>query len=73
MKLVYGGADFSNQRISVVMGKPLPEIDENTEVSEAYRILLSGSSAVMVLENSVPKAVLTRIDLIDFYARKRRK
>jgi cystathionine beta-synthase len=61
--------DFANQQVKAVMGKPLPVIDAQTEVSEAYRILLSGSNAVIVSENNVPKSVLTRIDLIDFFIR----
>jgi len=70
MKLVYNGVDFSNQQAKAVMGAPFPEIDVQTDISEAYRILLSGQNAILVTENSKPKAVLTRIDLVNFYARR---
>ena len=69
LKLIYDGIDFANQQVRAVMGKPLPVVDAQTDVSEAYRILLSGSNAVIVSENNIPKSVLTRIDLIDFYTR----
>ena len=70
MKLIYDGIDHTNQKAGAVMGKPFPEIDINTDVSEAYRILLSGNNAILVTENSKSKAVLTRIDLINFYVRR---
>ncbi len=73
MKLVCEGVDMDNQRTSAVMGRPLPEIDESTEVSEAYRVLLSHSSAVIVLEEGQPRAVLSRIDLVNFFARREGK
>jgi cystathionine beta-synthase len=71
LKLVYDGIDFQNQKVSAVMGKPLLTIDICTEISEAYRLLLSGNNAVIMTENGEPKSVLTRIDLIDFYARRK--
>ncbi len=70
MKLVYDGVDFRNQQAKAVMSAPFPEIDVHTDISEAYRILLSGQNAILVTENAKPKAVLTRIDLVDFYARR---
>jgi cystathionine beta-synthase len=72
LKLVYDGVDFANQQVSAVMGKPLPTIDSKTDISEAYRILLSGANAVIVTENNKPKSILTRIDLIDFYTRSKK-
>ena len=73
LKLVYDGIDLSNQKVSLVMAKPLPEIDEEAGISEAYRVLLSGSNALVVLKAEKPYAVLTRIDLIDFYMQRRER
>ena len=69
LKLVYDGIDITNQDVRAVMGKPLPIVDSTTEASEAYRILLSGASAVLVTHNTIPQTILTRIDLIDYYVR----
>jgi cystathionine beta-synthase len=70
MRLVSDGVDLGNQAIGAVMGKPLPEVDQGAEASEAYRILLSHSGALIVLKDGEPKAVLTRIDLVDYYTRR---
>ncbi len=54
------------------MGKPLPTIDLDTDISEAYRLLLAGSNALIASENGIPRSVITRIDLIDYYVRRSR-
>jgi cystathionine beta-synthase len=72
LKLVYDGIDFNNQMVSAVMGKPLPTLDGGTDVSEAYRVLLSGNNGIIVTDNGIPQSILTRIDLIDFYSRRKK-
>ncbi len=73
MQLSHDGIDFSQQTISAVMGKPLPVLDENTDVSEAYRLLLSGATAVLV-ENSVGlTGLITRIDLINYWIKRKKE
>ncbi|HVO39539.1 MAG TPA: cystathionine beta-synthase [Spirochaetia bacterium] len=71
LTLVFDGVTPENQHVGPLMGKPLPTIDMDTDISEAYRLLLSGASALIAAENGVPRSVLTRIDLIDFYASRR--
>lgn len=65
MKLLYDGIDCVNQTISAVMGKPLPQLDDNAELSEAERLLLAGNSGILVIRNGQPAGVITRADLID--------
>jgi cystathionine beta-synthase len=67
MQLSHDGIDFRQQAISAVMGKPLPVLDENTDVSEAYRVLLSGATAVVVEGPEGLTGLLTRIDLINYW------
>lgn len=67
MKLLLDGIDASNQEVGAVMGRPLPELDENVEVSAAYRTLLAGSPAILVSRRSVPVGVVTKMDLIDLF------
>ncbi len=71
LKFVHDGLDPKNQRISAVMAPPMPEMDEHTDLSQLYRHLLAGSGGVVVTSAGAPKAVLTRIDLIDYYTRRR--
>jgi cystathionine beta-synthase len=72
MKSLNDGVEFSKQRISAVMARALPLLNENTDVSEAYRLLLSGSTGIVITnDEGTPKAILTRTDIIDFMIMKR--
>ena len=64
MKLLHDGLDIANQEISAVMARPLPVLDEKTELSEAYRILLGGVPGIVVTRDGQPAGVVTRADLI---------
>jgi cystathionine beta-synthase len=70
LSLVFDGVNPANQDVAAVMGKPLPALDLDADVGEAYRLLLAGANALIVLEGGVPRSVVTRIDLIDWYARR---
>jgi len=67
MKLLHDGAEFRKQEIFAVMGKPLPALDEEIDVSEAYRLLLSGTTGIIVTRSEVPIGVITRADLINHW------
>ncbi len=67
MKLLHDGVDFAKQEVSAVMGKPLPTVDEDVDVSEAYRLLLSGTIGLVVTRNKVPAGIITRADLINYW------
>ena len=67
MQLSHDGIDFRQQPISAVMGKPLPVLDETTDIAEAYRVLLSGATAVVVKRQEGLTGLLTRVDLINYW------
>lgn len=67
MKLLHEGINFSNQEVSAVMGKPLPVLDEEVDVAEAYRVLLSGTTGIIVKSDEVPVGLITRADLIRYW------
>ncbi len=67
MKLLHDGVDFTKQEISAVMGKPMPTLEDEVDISEAYRLLLSGTIGVIVTRNNVPVGVITRTDLINYW------
>ena len=67
MKLLHDGVEFTKQEIFSVMGQPLPALDEEIDVSEAYRLLLSGTTGLIVMRNEVPIGVITRADLINHW------
>ena len=70
LKLVHDGLDFAHQPVRAVMGKPLPTLDVDTEVTEAYRLMLAGHNAIIATDGDAPRSVVTRIDLIDFLSRR---
>lgn len=67
MALLHEGINFSNQEVWAVMGKPLPILDEAIDVSEAYRVLLSGTPGIIIKQNEVPIGLITRADLIKYW------
>jgi len=67
MQLLHDGVEFDKQDIATVMGKPLPSLDENTDISEAYRVLLSGATGIVVTHEGVPAGLLTRTDLVSYW------
>ena len=68
MKALHDGVDFRNQEIRAVMGKPLPSLDESTDLAEAYRILLGGSPAIVVTRAGRPLGLVSRFDLITTFS-----
>jgi cystathionine beta-synthase len=70
MKLLHDGIHVQEQQIRAVMGKPLPALDAETDISEAFRVLLSGASGIVVVQDGVPRAVITRWDLVSFWTQK---
>jgi len=65
MKSLHDGVDLLNQAIGPVMGKPLPVLDQETDIAEAYRLLLGGSPAIIVSVQGTPLGLITRFDLIN--------
>ena len=68
MKLLHEGINFSHQKVAPVMSKPLPSLDEKVDISEAYRVLLSGTNGIILEQNSIPLGLITRTDLIKYWA-----
>ena len=67
MKYLHDGINFSNQEVFAVMGKPLPILDVDVDISEAYRVLLSGTTGIIVTRHQVPIGLITRADLIRYW------
>lgn len=67
MQLLHDGIEFERQDIATVMGKPLPSLEERTDVSEAYRVLLSGATGIVVKKEGVPIGLITRADLVTYW------
>jgi cystathionine beta-synthase len=68
IKLLHDGVDLQGKCIFEVMGRPLPQVDESVDISEPYRLLLSGHGGVIVTRYGVARGFLARIDLANFWA-----
>lgn len=70
VKLLHDGVDLRRTRVSEVIGRPLPLVEETTDLSEVYRLLMAGYGGVIVARNGILKGLLARIDLAGFWAQK---
>jgi cystathionine beta-synthase len=66
-RLLHARRDPRQIRIREIMARPLPVVDEHTDVDEVYRQLLSGSTGVLVTRAGRVVGILTRIDLVEFW------
>jgi cystathionine beta-synthase len=53
------------------MARPLPQVDVGVHLDEVYRLLLSGNSGVLATANDEVVEIVTRIDLIQYWNRRR--
>jgi predicted transcriptional regulator len=53
------------------MARPLPQVEANTDISEVYRLLMSGHSGVVVTRGGSIDGIVTRIDLVNFWEAQR--
>ncbi len=54
-------------KLSDIMARALPEVDDTISVDEIYRRLLSGNSGVLVRRGGHIAGIITRIDLVNFW------
>ncbi len=73
VKLLHDRIDLEDKNIVEIMGKPLPQVDEAIDVSEPYRLLLSGHGGVIVTKAGTPYGFLSRIDLVNYWTRESRE
>jgi cystathionine beta-synthase len=67
VKLLHDGVNLAARPVCEVMGKPLPEVEERTDVDEPLRLLLAGHGGVVVRSEGRAVGFLARIDLVHFF------
>ncbi len=72
MKVLHEGIDFRHSPVCEAMGRPLPVLDQKVDVLEAYRMLLSGTGAVVVGKGKKLAGVITTTDIINYWTRGKR-
>jgi cystathionine beta-synthase len=70
-RLLHDAADLTTVLLGDVMARPLPQVDIGVHLDEVYRLLLSGNSGVLATANDEVVDIVTRIDLIQYWNRRR--
>jgi cystathionine beta-synthase len=66
-KALHDGADPRIVEVAEIMGTPPPLVGVDTEITEAYRLLLGGHAGVVVTMERVPYGFLTKTDLLEYW------
>jgi cystathionine beta-synthase len=59
--------------VGEVMARPLPQLEGKVLLDEAYRLLLSGNTGVLVVMGGQVVDIITRIDLIQYWRQLRQR
>ncbi len=70
---VYRDPGLVESAIGAAMDRPLPVIDANADVDQAFEQLLGGAPALVVAEFDRPLGVVTKLDLLEFAAHRGRR
>ncbi|MSR55543.1 MAG: pyridoxal-phosphate dependent enzyme [Gemmataceae bacterium] len=72
-RILHDRRDPNTVKVGDVMARPLPTLDVQTHLDEAYRLLLAGYTGVLAMENDLVVDIVTRIDLIHYWDSTRKK
>ena len=71
-RVLHDGRDPEHVSVGEVMARPLPTLDVNTHLDEAYRMLMAGHSGVLATADGKVIDIVTRIDLVQYWQNKMR-
>jgi cystathionine beta-synthase len=66
-RVMHDRRDPSKVPVAEIMARPLPQLDVDTHLDEAYRLLLAGNSGVLAVSKGRVVDIITRIDLIQYW------
>src|SRR6185295_85222 len=66
-RVLHDKDDPETVTVGEVMARPLPQIDPTVHLDEAYRLLLSGNTGVLAVEEGKVVDIVTRIDLVNYW------
>jgi cystathionine beta-synthase len=72
-RVLHDNADPGKVTVGEVMARPLPALDVGVHLDEAYRLLLSGNTGVLATSEGKVVGIVTRIDLVHYYEKRRNK
>jgi len=71
-RFLHEGHDPNTSLVKDVMAKPLPQMDLNTHIDEAFRLLQAGNSGVLATLQGKVVDIVTRIDFIHYWNMRRK-
>lgn len=71
LRRLASGEPLASTVVRDVQGLPFPQLEGDALAQEAYTIFSSGQSAVAVMNNNVLEGIVTKSDLLEFWAHTR--
>jgi len=66
-RVLHDHQDPAKVKVGEVMARPLPTLDVNTHLDEAYRLLMAGHTGVLATKGGQVVDIVTRIDLVQYW------
>jgi cystathionine beta-synthase len=66
-RILHDQADPESVTVDKVMARPLPQLEVNTHLDEAYRLLLAGNTGILAISEGKVLDIITRIDLVQYW------
>jgi cystathionine beta-synthase len=66
-RILHDSRDPETVPVGEIMGRPMPQLEINTNLDEAYRLLLSGNTGILATNAGDVVGIVTRIDLIEYW------
>jgi cystathionine beta-synthase len=70
-RVLHDHGDPGKVPVGEIMAQPLPTVDINVHLDEAYRLLLAGNTGVLAVADGKVMDIITRIDLIQYWNKMR--
>jgi len=70
-RVLHDSRDPHQVMVSEIMASPLPQVDIEVQLDEAYRLLLAGNTGVLATLGGKVRDIITRIDLIHYWNQNR--
>jgi cystathionine beta-synthase len=71
LRRLSSGEPLSDSTVGEVQGPPFVELESDAPAREAYTLFSSGQSAVAVVSHSILEGIVTKSDLLEFWAHSR--
>jgi cystathionine beta-synthase len=66
-RILHDRGDPGKVKVGDIMARPLPHLDVQVHLDEAYRLLLAGNTGVLAVSDGAVLDIITRIDLVQYW------